>query len=523
MSTTSPLEDHLPRPNRLKRRTTWAALFLGVIGGALGVLVVLLLLDTTLSQMTLEGIFTAIVERGLTSALGSLPEVLAAVLGLSLTVVAIVVQLASQRYSPKIVDLFMSDPVNIGVFSFMVVSCIYVAVLPTFAEASEVPRIAVGTGLVLAVVNFGLLLPYFAHVFAFLQPNNIITQIETDAQHALTLAVGRKGRRRANLRPDQENVVQSVERIADNCVAAVGQHDRNLALHSVRTLERLTRHAISIKETMPEGWNAIPPDFFFALSREFYDEIVSQRIWIEAKALMEFEHILKRALGPMDELVTQLASSSRSIGIAAAQARDDEALNLVVRFFNTFMRHALNAKNVRACYNLFYQYRLLGESIMQSHPEVCERVVDHFVYYGRTANAMGLPFVTVTAAHDVRVLCELAFSSRHMDVAPLLRLFLTLDQRSEEKAQELALIGVRKAQSMLAGYLLAHNGQQLAEQIREDMNGESLQRLVAIRDSILAVTDRKFWEVTDRGFNFDFVEPELRPYINRFFDPFFSE
>ena len=55
------------------------------------------------------------------------------------------------------------------------------------------------------------------------------------------------------------------------------------------------------------------------------------------------------------------------------------------------------------------------------------------------------------------------------------------------------------------------------------MNGESLPRLIAIRDSVLAVTERKFQEVTDRGFNFDYVEEELRSYVNRFFEPFFAE
>ncbi|MEE8395539.1 MAG: hypothetical protein V3S29_05750, partial [bacterium] len=39
------------------------------------------------------------------SAVGNLAEVLIGVLGLTLTVVAIVVQLAAQRYTPKLVDL----------------------------------------------------------------------------------------------------------------------------------------------------------------------------------------------------------------------------------------------------------------------------------------------------------------------------------------------------------------------------------------------------------------------------------
>ncbi|MEO1270910.1 MAG: DUF2254 family protein, partial [Myxococcota bacterium] len=153
------------------------SLFTGIVGSAVGLMVVLLALDLSVSELTVQGLVMGVRGGGLSEALGSLAEVLAAVLGLSLTVVAIVVQLASQRYSAKIVDLFMSDWTNVGVFSFMVVSCIYVVMLPAFAGSGKppLPDFAVGAGLALAVVNFGLLLPYFGHVFAFLHPNNIIT------------------------------------------------------------------------------------------------------------------------------------------------------------------------------------------------------------------------------------------------------------------------------------------------------------------------------------------------------------
>ena len=60
--------------------------------------------------------------------------VLTAVLGIVITVVAIVVQLAAQRYTPKVVDLFMRDRTTLGTFGFMVVSCIYVVMAPMFTR-----------------------------------------------------------------------------------------------------------------------------------------------------------------------------------------------------------------------------------------------------------------------------------------------------------------------------------------------------------------------------------------------------
>ncbi len=494
------------------RSTGWS-LFLGMLGSGAGMLLLLLIFDLSLTDLSGSHLFS---PDGLRDAMGSLAEVQTAILGLSLTVVAIVVQLASQRYSPKIVDLFMNDPVNIGAFCIMIASCVYVVLLPlTVPDGGPLPLFALAGGVLLTISNFGILLPYFGHVFAFLQPDNIITQIEVKALRSLAIAQQRgKGAARA-----QQLVAASIERIADNCVAALGQSDRRLALHSIRSLERFVGQYFSTKADLSSQWARVPPEFFFTLSEEFYEEIVARCSWVEAKVLMEFEHIFRRALGEMNELVSQIASSSRMIGEAALQARDHEAIHLIVRFFNTYIRHALNARNVRAVYNVLYQYRRFSTAVMATQPLICQRVVEHLVYYGRIANAMGLPFATVTTAHDVRVLCELAFASTHMNVAPLLELFLSLDQDPEGKTEELALMGVRKAQSILGAFFIARGATALAQRIRHDMRDDSQDRLRRIRDEILAVKERKFWEVTDRGFNFDFVEPDLQPFLAQFFDP----
>lgn len=498
-------------------RGTGLSVFMKVVGTAVAMLVAAVLIDAFVWKRGLDLLTPG--SQGITDALGSLGEILAAVLGLSITVVAIVLQLASQRYSPKIVDLFMRDPTNAKAFGFMVVSCIYVIILPVFAGQQEIPMVATWAGLMLAVINFGLLLPYFSHVFEFLQPNNFITQIKAVARESLIYTIANPG----SAVQGQKQVADAIERIADNCLSAISQTDRGLALHSIRTLDELLVHYLQHKTGLPGGWAQIHPDYFLSLSKEFYQEIVDQNTWVEAKVFMEFEHVTRRSLGSLGEVVSQIASSSRNIGEAALEAKDREVTELVVRFFNTYIRHALNRRNVRALYNILYQYQLFSRQIMLHNHDLCQRIVQYLVYYGRLANEMGMPFATVTAAHDVRVLCEQAYLNEHMDVVPLLDLFLSLDQPSEAKTEELALIGVRKAQSILGAFFLEHGAHHLANRIRHDMGHESVQRLLMIRDEILSVSERKFWEVTDRGINFDYVDPARHGFIKDFFEPLIQE
>src|SRR3954469_4491791 len=58
------------------------------------------------------------------NALGSLSQVIAAVLGIAITVVSIVVQLAATRYTSRVADLFFRDRINLGVMGFFVIACV---------------------------------------------------------------------------------------------------------------------------------------------------------------------------------------------------------------------------------------------------------------------------------------------------------------------------------------------------------------------------------------------------------------
>ncbi len=494
------------------------ALLLGVPGGAGGALALLLALEPAPGALPVSW------PGAISGALGALPEVMAAVLGLSLTVVAIVVQLAGQRYPAKIVDLFMTDARNVMFFGFITTSCVYMVAASVLTGTDPSPTLVSAGAIVLALLNFCLLLPYFGHVFAFLEPNNIITRIRARADSALKRAC-RRELSPERLTGERWRVANAIDRIADNAMAAASQSDRNLAMHSVRTLEALTLDYLAIKRALPQAWATSEAISMSTLAKDFLDEILEHNAWVEAKILMEYERIFRLSLGQMTELVSQLAASTRAIGESAMTHDQGYVLDLSVQFFNTYLRHTLNQRNVRAAYNVMYEYRRFAHQMLtRGHPDTCLRVVEHMVYYGRTANAMGLPFVTVTVANDVRVLCQDAFTQgQRADMRQMLALLLSLDQASETDGQEVALLGVRRAQSILGAFLLSKGASDDAQAIRDDMSDEPARRLLLARDAILAVRERKFWEVTDRGFNFDYVEPALRSHIDDFFAPLLHE
>jgi hypothetical protein len=209
--------------------------------------------------------------------------------------------------------------------------------------------------------------------------------------------------------------------------------------------------------------------------------------------------------------------NTRSLG-EAALAADTQGVGLVVKFFNTYLRATLNRGDVRTAYNVLHQYRLLVESAVTAGKDsLVAEIASYFRYYGQVAHTQGLGFVTETTAYDLASICEAAHRARLPCAPGLLDELLELDKEAETEAQEKTLRGVRKAQARLATYYLIAKDEDSARRIYVDMEHERPERLASIRDELLAVRSKDFWEVIDRGANFDYMSERRRAKLTEFF------
>ena len=69
---------------------------------------------------------------------------------------------------------------------------------------------------------------------------------------------------------------------------------------------------------------------------------------------------------------------------------------------------------------------------------------------------------------------------------------------------------MRKAQVKLAAYYLVQRPGGRARAIADDMRDEPQDRLLAIRRQLERVESKDFWEIIDRGRNFEYMPPEQR-------------
>jgi hypothetical protein len=455
--------------------------------------------------------------------LGALAQIIVAVLGIAITVVSIVVQLAATRYTPRIADMFFRDRTNLAIIGFFVVACLNAVWVTLSVSSNYVPRITIVMTVLMTSASLLLLIPYFAYVFDFLDPGKIILRI---GQQLVDAAVGRRlGRKVAHdLAARQAMSVAAMEHLSDIAVNAVAQKDKIIASHATAALREAVVHYQPHKAGLPVEWFAVGPRIrsnpdFIAMEPESLRELERQKLWFEWKVLRHLRSVFSESLNHLPEMAHVVAIESRYVGEAALQRDDRAVVAVVVKYFNTYLRGALNGHDVRACYNIFNQYRLLAELLLrQGWSDLALTIAQHFAYYGQVARGAGMGFVTETSAHDLGALCERAFELTSPAHDAMLGIFLEVDREPETKTDEKALRGVRKAQVKLATYYLVHGADAYAQRICDDMRSESPERLNSIRTEMLRIHAKDFWEVTDRGVNFDYLDESRREKLDQFFD-----
>lgn len=456
----------------------------------------------------------------LQNALGNLAQTVAAVLGIVCTVVAIVVQLAATRYTPRVTDLFFKERTNFVVLGFFVVACVSAIWVSLAVTADFIPRVSVIVSVLAVTLSLFLMVPYFVFVFDFLDPENIISHIQVQAFEA-TANIDR------DVTQGQQQLLNSVEQLADLAITATVQQDKIISARAVDALRVLLVRYTKAKQQLPNTWYDIGPALgenpdFQAMNLDALQDLVAERMWVEWKVLRQYQTIYNEALASNPDMNYLIAINTRYLGEAILAGGGGPALRLVIKFFNTYMRATLNKRQVRTAYNILNQYRQLAEAIVLTDAggKLTEDVAGYLRYYGQTAHGMGLGFVTETIAYDLAALCEIAHRDRSQAHDLLLGALLDLDKEAEDEAQEATLRGVRKAQVRLATYYLLHDGEDFARRIYGDMEEEPASRLESIRDELLRVTSKDFWEVIDRGANFDYMDDARKDQLEVFFSWF---
>jgi len=453
---------------------------------------------------------------GIAAILSTASQVIAGLLAIAITVSAIVVELAANRYNHRITWLFVREPTNIVVMSIFLVTtlqCVWIALTYQSGAFEDPSQTAFLITIGMITLSLVLLLPYFAFVFRFLSPLSIVDKIRRSAYRAIERGV------RGDMRGTQTDVLEAIDELQDVARGAANQSDRSIAMACVTALADLVGDYQRLRENLPAPWFTSRDSFsedpdFVSLAPSVFEDIESNRIWVEFKVFRQYISLMLHCVPHAREVANIIAISTYRVGLE--HSRGNRALReLTIRSFNSYLRASINAGDARTSYYVMNQYRLFATAMMdEGFDESVRAIAQHFKFYGQLAHERGQSFLLQTAAGDLTKLVEESLDRRALLTDDLLAIVLEVDQEIRSETHERSLLGVRRAQLQLATLFAARGDEPRAKRICADLAGEEIARIERLKGDLDAELDEGYWEVTDRGTNFAYLPAERRAQLS---------
>jgi hypothetical protein len=412
------------------------------------------------------------------------------------------IQTSSSRYSPRIIGIFTRNPLNAIVLSFALASILYTFLVRSEIKPYYVPMASVAVAEVLAIVNFALLFPYVLYVFEVMRAETLVSGIMRRARRSL--------KKRTEL-------MTCVAQVSDIAFGSIQLGDMPVAMLSIDVLGQfLARDYLPSKKKMlnPE-WFKVGHDELPGASDQIINEVNRARTWFEYLVMSNFVDIVGLTPVHRKEAVHAIAVATRNIGLAAIDIGDPEVAELCVRFFNTYLRSAINGSAPIFASGIMNEYRRFAIGALEWRRDLSVEAAAHLLRYGRHFDEAGMPAIFGAAAEDV---ADLAIEAHVRDPQVSFRLAQLLVRNLLElipNARPIGLNGLFKGVAKLTCWAMATDQKDIAHVLVEGIAAAPPDFVDAALGRMEAMQTGLFWEVNERVISFDWVEQPLRDEIPR--------
>jgi len=433
---------------------------------------------------------------------------------LSIVIVAVVfgIQTTSSRYSPRIIGIFTRNPLNALVLSLALASILYTfLVRGEVKNSSPVPMLSVGLAVVLALVNFAILLPYVSYIFEVMRAETLVESIMRRAKRELRAATNTRHARRR-----RDALMTSIAQVTDIAFGSIQLGDMPVCVLSIDVLGRfLADDYLPIKKGFPAEWFQVGHSDMPGASDQIVAEVNRAQTWFAYTIMSSFVDMVGLTPVHRKEAVHAIAVATRDAGIAAIQVGDAEVAELCMRFFNTYLRAAINRSAPTFASGIMNEYRRFAIGSLEWRPDLAVEAAAHILRYGRHFEEAGMPATLGAAAEDV---ADLAIEARARDPQVTLKLARLLVRNLLDltpNARPIGLNGMFKGVAKLTFWAMAADQRDVARLLVEGMAAAPPDFVDAALDRMESMENGLFWEVNERVIAFDWVEKPLRDEIPR--------
>ena len=435
--------------------------------------------------------------------------------GVTLSIVILVVfygiQTTSSRYSPRIIDIFTRNPLNVLVFTFSLASILYTFLVRAEIKPNFVPMWSVALAVLFALADFAILLPYVIYIFDIMRAETLIKGIRQRASRDVRRAVSSKNTRRY-----RDALQTCIAQVTDIVFGSIQLGDMPVSIYGIEVLGRFVADDyLRVKKKFRPDWFQVGHADMPGASDQILAEVNRARTWVEYTILSSFVDFVGLTPIHRKEAVHAIALATRDVGLAAIEVGDPEVADLSVRFFNTYLRVAINRSAPTFASSLMNEYRRLAIGALEWRPDLSVEAAGHILRYGRHFDEAGMPAIFGAAAEDV---ADLAIEAQGRDPEVTRRLALLLVRNLSEllpNARPIGLNGLFKAVVKLAFWAMASEATDVSSILVEGIAAAPPEFVEGALDRMESMRSGLFWEVNERVIAFDWVEEPLRAQIPR--------
>ena len=482
----------------------------------------LALVLVAMMMVTLFGSFDALHYRSITDFFLPDPSAAAGTLGLvggaegvTLSIVLICVmfgiQTSSSRYSPRIIDLFTRNPLNALVLSFALASILYTFLVRAEVKINYVPLTSVIAAEALALINFAILFPYVVYTFEIMRAETLVTGILRRARKELRAGTGRRHHIH-----HRNALLVCIEQVTDIVFGSLQQGDMPVCVMSVEVVgDFVASEYFPVKKSLNPEWLKVGHAELPGASDQIVSEVNRAGTWFAYSIMSSFVDMVGLTPVHRKEVVQAIAVATRKIGLAAIDVGDPEVAELCVRFFNTYLRSAINRSAPTFASVIMNEYRRFAIGALEWRRDLSVESAAHLLRYGRHFDEAGMPAIFGAAAEDV---ADLAIEARVRDPQVSFRLAQLLVRNLLDlipNARPIGLNGLFKGVAKLTCWAMAADEKDIAHVLVEGIAAAPPDFVDAALVRMESLQNGLFWEVNERVISFDWLEHPLRDEIPR--------
>jgi len=423
------------------------------------------------------------------------------VLAMLIATIGLAIPLTANMHTPKLIDLFLKDRINRVVLFVMVLGAANVLWVIYLIGPDFAPMWAFRVAIYGVLFGWAALLPYYFYVMRFLDPSTIIVRLESDALHHVVQAKAGK----IDVERAQAEVQERLFQIGTIVIKSIDRADRSVAREGIWTLKRIVDGYFEHKPDMDEEWFKVDKADFPGMSTPAIEGIAKKHKWMEMHVLYQLLLCYQHALDKAPDAVSAISNVNRTVALKAAERGDTSVISMCVRYFNTFLREALNRGEERAAFDIFYQYRQLAEGLIE-HPKFIGRIGGFMVTYASVAEDRGLEFVSDLAGFDLEHMMEQAYRAELPVAAELLGNLLELAHERDGEPRPSRV----RAKLIAAGFFIGQGMDSELQRVRDDLADVPKAVVAAACAKLMTIGKRQFWEITDRAVNIEWTDPDRR-------------